>query len=63
MIFTKTIIEAIKYWVNGKLSNYIEAIDGKGLSTEDYTSEEKEKLAEIAFGAEVNVQADWNEID
>lgn len=34
---------------------------GKGLSTNDYTTEEKNKLAGIAAGAEVNVQADWNE--
>jgi len=33
---------------------------GKGLSTNDYTTAEKEKLAGIAAGAEVNVNADWN---
>lgn len=32
---------------------------GKGLSTNDYTTEEKEKLSGIASGAEVNVNADW----
>lgn len=32
---------------------------GKVLSTNDYTTEEKNKLAGIAAGAEVNVQADW----
>lgn len=36
---------------------------GKGLSTEDYTTAEKTKLSEIATGAEVNVQSDWNETD
>lgn len=34
--------------------------DGKGLSTNDYTTIEKNKLAHIAEGAEVNVNADWN---
>lgn len=36
---------------------------GKGLSTNDYTTTEKNKLAGIATGAEVNVQADWNVTD
>lgn len=31
--------------------------------TAAYTTEEKAKLADIAEGAEVNVQADWNEAD
>lgn len=33
---------------------------GKGLSTNDYTTAEKNKLAGIAANAEVNVQSDWN---
>jgi hypothetical protein len=32
-----------------------------GLSTNDYTTPEKSKLAGIQSGAEVNVQADWSE--
>ena len=39
----------------------VDKVEGKGLSTNDYTTEEKNKLSEIAEGAEVNVQADWNE--
>ena len=46
------------------------ALDGKvdkmanfGLSSNDYTSAEKVKLAGIAPGAEVNVNADWNATD
>lgn len=35
---------------------------GKGLSTNDYTTEEKNKLATIADGAEANVNADWNAV-
>ena len=34
---------------------------GKGLSSNDFTTAEKNKLAGIAAGAEVNVQADWNQ--
>lgn len=36
---------------------------GKGLSANDYTTAEKEKLAGVADGAEVNVQADWSVTD
>lgn len=36
---------------------------GKGLSTNDYTTAEKNKLSDIAAGAEVNVQSDWNVTD
>lgn len=43
------------------ISNKIDKVDGKGLSTNDYTTAEKNKLAGIASGAEVNVQSDWNE--
>ena len=43
------------------LGDKVDKVAGKGLSTEDYTSTEKTKLSGIATGAEVNVQADWNE--
>ena len=33
----------------------VDKVDGKGLSTNDYTAEEKTKLAGIATGAQVNV--------
>lgn len=42
------------------LGNKVDQVIGKGLSTEDYTSDEKTKLSGIATGAEVNVNADWN---
>lgn len=42
---------------------YVAKVDGKGLSTNDYTTAEKTKLAGIADGAEANVQSDWNETD
>ena len=40
--------------------NKVDKVPGKGLSTEDYTTEEKQKLAGIEAGAEVNVNADWD---
>ena len=42
-------------------SLFVKKESGKGLSTNDYTTTEKSKLAGIAAGAEVNVQADWAE--
>lgn len=51
-------LPAIKTWVEGK---FVEKETGKGLSTNDYTTTEKNKLAGIEAGAEVNVQADWNQ--
>ncbi len=42
------------------LSGKVDKVAGKGLSDENYTSAEKSKLAGIADGAEVNVNADWN---
>jgi len=52
-ILTKTAAESI----------YVKQETGKGLSTNDYTTAEKTKLAGIAEGAEVNVQANWTETD
>ena len=43
------------------LDNKVDKVSGKGLSTNDYTTAEKNKLAGIDAGAEVNVQADWNQ--
>lgn len=40
----------------------VDKVNGKQLSTEDYTTSEKNKLAGIQSGAEVNVNADWNAI-
>lgn len=42
------------------LDKKVDAVTGKGLSTNDYTTAEKTKLSGIAEGAEVNVNADWN---
>jgi hypothetical protein len=45
------------------VSGKVDKVTGKGLSTNDYTTAEKNKLAGIASGAEVNVQSDWNVTD
>ena len=68
--------EGLSYFLNqlfskfatiSDLSNKVDKVDGKGLSTNDFTTEEKEKLASINIGInngdQVNVQADWNQSD
>lgn len=45
------------------ISGKVDKVSGKGLSTEDYTTAEKNKLTNISPGAEVNVQSDWNQTD
>lgn len=51
-------LSKLKLWVQ---NTFVAQEAGKGLSTNDYTDAEKTKLSGIAAGAEVNVQADWNE--
>ena len=48
---------------DAEIENKVDKVEGKGLSTNDYTTAEKEKLSGIEDGAEVNVQSDWNESD
>lgn len=55
----KDLIDALTTAVGNK----VDKISGKGLSTNDYTTVEKNKLSGIASGAEVNVQSDWNSTD
>jgi len=47
--------------VTSALDGKVDKVTGKGLSTNDYTTTEKNKLAGIASGAEVNVQSDWEQ--
>jgi hypothetical protein len=49
--------------IKQELEKKVDKIDGMGLSSNDYTDTDKEKLATISEGAEVNVQTDWNETD
>lgn len=41
--------------IKNALAGKVDKVDGKGLSTNDYTSAEKTKLSGIASGAQVNV--------
>src|SRR5690349_11342609 len=43
--------------------NKVDKVDGKGLSSNDYTTAEKDKLEDIEAGAQVNVQSDWLQSD
>lgn len=52
--------QRIKLLVTNNVSNKVDKVDGKGLSTNDYTNAEKTKLAGIAEGAQKNVQPDWS---
>lgn len=56
-------IEAEKKRAQTAEAEKVDVVTGKGLSTEDYTTEEKTKLSGIESGAEANVQADWNQSD
>lgn len=42
------------------LSNYVQKEEGKGLSTKDFTQEDKDKLDGMEEGAQKNVKPDWN---
>lgn len=47
----------VQLWgkITGKLDTKVDVVAGKQLSTEDYTTAEKEKLAGVEAGAQVNV--------
>lgn len=53
-ILTKT-SAATTYATIAAVGNKVDKIEGKGLSTNDYTTAEKNKLGRIAAGAQVNV--------
>lgn len=50
--FTDTVYDDTE--IRGDIADKVDKVDGKGLSTEDYTSEEKTKLAGVEASAEVN---------
>lgn len=51
---------ATETFVTGITDEKVDKVSGKGLSENDYTTAEKNKLNGIQAGAEVNVNADWN---
>ena len=48
--------------INTDLDGKVDKVAGKGLSENDFTTADKNKLAGIASGAEVNVNADWDAV-
>lgn len=53
----------VLYLWNKIKSIFVTKEAGKGLSTNDYSTAEKNKLSGVASGAEVNVQSDWSVTD
>lgn len=58
-----TILKGLITDLTALVENKVDKVSGKGLSTNDYTTEEKNKLNSIATGAKANVQSDWNVTD
>lgn len=54
--------QVLYFWslIKEKLNSKVDKVSGKGLSTNDYTTVEKDKLTGIQAGAGVNVQSDWD---
>ena len=48
--------------VQSELKNKVDKVSGKGLSTNDYTTEEKNKLENITEYTESEIQAIWDEV-
>jgi len=46
--------------INELETNKVDKINGKGLSANDYTTEEKDKLNNIESGAQANINPDWD---
>jgi len=55
-----TVVKDLRQYVEEALASKVDVAEGKQLSTEDYTTEDKSKLSHIEVGAQVNVNADWN---
>lgn len=52
--------KADRTYVDSALANKVDKVSGKGLSTNDYTTADRQKLASIAANAQQNVPSDWN---
>lgn len=51
----KDAVDAAQATLQGNIDKKVDKVEGKGLSTNDYTTEEKTKLEGITSGAQVNV--------
>ena len=49
--------ESVSSQIATSIANKVDKVDGKGLSANDYTTDEKNKLSNISNGAEVNQNA------
>lgn len=54
---------ATREYVQEETSGKVDKVDGKGLSTNDFTNELLDKLNDIEASAQKNVQSDWEESD
>lgn len=54
---------ATEEYVQQETSGKVDKVDGKGLSTNDFTDELLDKLDDIESSAQKNVQSDWEESD
>ena len=52
--------KADRNYVDSALATKVDKETGKGLSSNDYTTADRQKLAGIAANAQVNVPSDWN---
>lgn len=52
--------KADRTYVDSALANKVDKATGKGLSTNDYTTADRQKLAGIEANAQANVPSDWN---
>ena len=52
--------KADRTYVDSALSGKVDKETGKGLSSNDYTTADRQKLAGIAANAQANVPSDWN---
>lgn len=50
----RNVVVGIKVWVNKKLENKVDVVEGKGLSTNDFTTEDKKKIAKLGVLANKN---------
>lgn len=66
---TNTVISEVTLTINNikglldALADKVDKVDGKQLSTNDYTNADKDKLAEIEEGAQKNVQSDFLDLN
>lgn len=61
--FGKTDLIYLVNLINTEFAKYVKAVEGKGLSEEDFTAEFKKKLEDMNPDEMINVQPDWDQTD